>query len=58
MRLLIYRLAEHRLRQRLVETGQTIPDQPGQPPNHPALRSVFQCFAGGELLRIDASPAS
>jgi transposase len=50
--LLVYRLAEHRLRSRLVETGQTIPDQLGKPTNHPTLRWVFQCFEGIELLHI------
>lgn len=55
--LLIYRLAEHRLRMRLVETGQTIPDQLHQPTNHPTLRWVFQCFEGIELLHI-TSPST
>ncbi len=50
--LLVYRLAEHRLRLRLVETRQTIPDQLGKPTNHPTLRWVFQCFEGIELLHI------
>ncbi|HEU0025930.1 MAG TPA: hypothetical protein VFQ25_02340 [Ktedonobacterales bacterium] len=58
MCLLIYRLAEHRLRQCLVKTSQTIPDQLGQPNNHPTLRWVFQCFEGVEPLQIDASPAA
>src|SRR5690242_11204076 len=50
--LLVYRLAEQRLRLRLVETGQTIPDQLGKPTNRPTLRWVFQCFEGIELLHI------
>jgi transposase len=54
--LLVYRLAEHRLRQRLAETGQTIPDQLHQPTNHPTLRWVFQCFEGVELLPIHSPP--
>ncbi len=53
--LLVYRLAEHRLRSRLVKTGQTIPDQLRQPTNHPTLRWVFQCFEGIELLQISTS---
>ena len=56
--LLVYRLAEHRLRQCLVETGQTIPDQLRQPTNHPTLRWVFQCFEGIELLHISSPPAA
>ncbi len=56
--LLIYRLAEHRFRQHLIETGQTIPDQLGKPTNHPTLRWVFQCFEGVELLHIAAPPAA
>ncbi len=53
--LLVYRLAEHRLRSRLVKTGQTIPDQLRQPTNHPTLRWVFQCFEVIELLQISTS---
>ena len=55
--LLIYRLAEHRLRLRLAETGQTIPDQLGEPTDHPTLRWAFQCFEGIELLHISVPPA-
>jgi len=50
--LLVYRLAEQRLRLRLVETGQTIPDQLRQPTNHPTLRWVFQGFEGIERLQM------
>lgn len=56
--LLVYRLAEHRLRLRLVEMGQTIPDQLGKPTNHPTLRWVFQCFEGIELLHINSPPVA
>jgi transposase len=56
--LLVYRLAEHRLRLHLVETGQTIPDQLRQPTNHPTLRWVFQCFEGIELLHISVLPTT
>jgi transposase len=47
--LLVYKLAEVRLRQRLAETGQTIPDQKGKPTAHPTLRWLFQCFEGVDL---------
>ena len=48
--LLVYRLAEHRLRQRLAETGATVPDQLKKPTQRPTLRWVFQCFEGISLV--------
>ena len=36
--LLIYRLAEFRLRSHLAETQQTIPDQVHKPTDHPTMR--------------------
>jgi transposase len=56
--LLVYRLAEHRLREQLAATGQTIPDQVKKPTNRPTMRWVFQCFEGIELLHIRHGPAS
>lgn len=50
--LLVYRLAEQRLRTRLAETEQTIPDQVNKPTQRPTMRWVFQCFEGIELLHI------
>lgn len=50
--LLVYRLAEHRLRQRLAETGATVPDQLKKPTQRPTLRWVFQCFEGISLVLI------
>ncbi len=50
--LLIYRLAEHRLRQRLQQSKQTIPNQRNSPTAKPTMRWVFQCFEGIELLHI------
>ncbi len=50
--LLVYRLAEHRLREQLAATDQTIPDQVKKPTNRPTMRWVFQCFEGIELLHI------
>jgi transposase len=47
--LLVYKLAEGRLRQRLAETGQTVPDQKGKPTARPTLRWLFQCFEGVDL---------
>jgi len=54
--LLVYRLAEHRLRQQLAVTGQTIPDQVKKPTNRPTMRWVFPCFEGIELLHIRHGP--
>ena len=56
--LLIYRLAECRLRTRLAETEQTIPDQVQKPTARPTMRWVFQCFEGIELLHVQTSATS
>ncbi len=53
--LLVYRLAEHRLRTRLAETEQTIPDQLNRPTTRPTMRWIFQCFEGIELLHIHSA---
>jgi transposase len=53
--LLVYRLAESRLRTRLAETKQTIPDQVHKPTTRPTMRWVFQCFEGIELLHVHTS---
>jgi hypothetical protein len=44
--LLVYRLAEHRLREQLAATGQTVPNQVKQPTDRPTMRWMFQCFEG------------
>ncbi|HEV8194381.1 MAG TPA: IS1634 family transposase [Ktedonobacterales bacterium] len=54
--LLVYRLAEHRLREQLTATGQTIPSQVKKPTDRPTMRSVFQCFEGIDLLHIRHGP--
>jgi transposase len=56
--LLVYRLAEYRLRARLAETEQTIPDQVGKPTARPTMRWVSQCFEGIELLHVQTSTTS
>jgi hypothetical protein len=53
---LVYCLAEHRLRQQLAVTGQTIPSQVNKPTDHPTMRWVFQCFEGVDLLHIRHGP--
>jgi transposase len=44
--LLVYRLAEHRLREQLATTGQTVPNQLSKPTDRPTMRWMFQCFEG------------
>ena len=56
--LLVYRLAEYRLRARLAETEQTIPDQVQKPTARPTMRWVFQCFEGIELLHVQTATTS
>jgi transposase len=56
LRLLVYRLAEHRLRAQLAATGQTVPNQLKQPTDRPTMRWVFQCFEGIDLLHLRHGP--
>ncbi len=44
--LLVYRLAEHRLRDQLATTGQTLPNQVQKPTDRPTMCWEFQCFEG------------
>jgi transposase len=50
--LLVYRLAERHLRQRLQQSQQTVPNQVNKPTDKPTMRWIFQCFEGIELLHI------
>jgi transposase len=50
--LLVYRLAEHRLREQLAATAQTVPNQLKQPTDRPTLRWIFQCFEGVSLVVV------
>lgn len=50
--LLVYALAEHKLRQRLQETGETIPNQVGKPTQRPTLRRIFQMFQGIDMAGL------
>ena len=56
--LLVYRLAEFRLRSHLAQSQQTIPDQIHKPTARPTMRWVFQCFEGIELLHVHTPAAS
>ncbi len=48
--LLVYKLAEFRVRQQLAATAQTIPNQVRKPTARPTMRWIFQCFEGIDLL--------
>lgn len=48
--LLVYCLAEHRLREQLAATGQTVPNQLKQPTDRPTMRWIVQCFEGVSLV--------
>jgi hypothetical protein len=54
--LLVYRLAEHRLREQLAVTGQTIPSPVNKPTARPTMRGVFPCCEGIDLLHIRHGP--
>ncbi len=47
--LLVYQLAEVRVRQQVAATGQTVPDRVRKPTARPTLRWLFQCFEGIDL---------
>jgi transposase len=44
--LLIYSFAEWRLREKLKETGQTVPNQLNKPTQRPTMRWIFEIFMG------------
>lgn len=50
--LLVYALAEHHLRQQLLERDESIPDQKGNPTQKPTMRRVFQMFEGIHVLTV------
>ena len=50
--LLIYSLAERKLRQMLKEMNATIPDQRRKPTQTPTIRWVFQLFEGLDILLV------
>jgi transposase len=50
--LLVYNLAQFRLRQRLKEQDQTLPNQLKQPVQNPTLRWIFQLMEGISIVRI------
>ena len=50
--LLIYALAERKLRLQLAEAGESVPNQVGKPTQTPTLRWIFQRFDGIDLLIV------
>ena len=50
--LLVYSVAQRRLRQELARQNETIPNQINQPTNRPTLRWVFQMLEGIERVRL------
>jgi len=50
--LLVYSLGQRALRACLVQAGETLDNQLGQPTQRPTLRWVFQCFQDVHLLQV------
>jgi transposase len=50
--LLLYRLAEYRIREQLAQRHETLPNQLGKPTQRPTLRWLFQCFEGIHLVSV------
>ena len=51
--LLVYSVAQRRMRKQLESTGETIPNQINQPTVHPTLRWVFQLLEGINRVLLD-----
>lgn len=51
--LLVYNLAQRKLRQALKATNETLPNQLGKLIENPTLRWIFQCFMAIHLVIID-----
>ena len=52
VKVLVYALAERKLRQKLAETGETVLNQVGKPIQTPTMRWIFQVFEGIDLLIV------
>ncbi|MFK7982947.1 MAG: IS1634 family transposase [Saprospiraceae bacterium] len=51
--LLVYTLAQYKLRKILKQTGETIPNQLGKPIQNPTTKWVFQLFSGIHVIYIN-----
>lgn len=54
--LLVYNIAQYKLRSRLKETGETLPNQLNKPVQNPTLRWIFQIMEGLGVVRIQENP--
>lgn len=50
--LLVYSIAQRRMRQRLKQQGETLPNQIGQPTPTPTLRWIFQLLEGINIVSV------
>ena len=50
--LLIYKLGQHRLRETLKETHETLPNQLKKPVQNPTMRWIFQLMEGISIVRM------
>lgn len=53
--LLVYALAEHKLRGELRRKGESLPNQVGKPTQRPTMRRIFQVFEGIDVLVVKES---
>jgi transposase len=51
--LLVYSIAQRRMRNELSMTGSTLPNQINQPTSRPTLRWIFQCMEGIHLVLLN-----
>jgi len=51
--LLVYNLGQRQLRQALLQSHQTLPNQLGKPTQRPTLRWIFQCFMAVHYVLLD-----
>lgn len=50
--LLVYALAEYKLRQELIARNESVPNQVGKPTQRPTMRRIFQMFEGIDVLIV------
>jgi len=49
--LLVYNFAQYRVRKKLRETSETVPNQLGKPINNPTVKWLFQCMEGISIIK-------
>ena len=50
--LLVYNVAQHKLRERLKEDNDTLPNQLNKPVQNPTMRWIFQLMEGVSIVRL------